>query len=216
MAFVLVSTGGWSQAACKKVTVSAPSKSELTLRMDMRKLWEDHIAWTKAYIVSAVNDLPGTDKVAARLLKNQQDIGDAIKPFYGEEAGDKLTSLLKDHILIAADLVGAAKAGDNAKAAEAEKKWYDNGDQIAEFLGKANPNWTKESLKEMLDTHLSLTKAIAVAAITKDLDAEIKAADSNHEHMLMMADALTDGIVKQFPKKFGESCAKMSSKKCCS
>jgi hypothetical protein len=180
------------------------SKSALELKMQMRKLWEEHIAWTKLYIVSAVNGLDSTDKYAARLLKNQEDIGNAIKPVYGDAAGDKLTALLKDHILLAAELVKAAKAGDSAAAAEAEKKWYANGDDIAGFLSGANPNWTKAALKEMMDTHLSLTKAIAVAALNKDWDADIKATDSNHDHILMMADALSAGIVKQFPKKFAK------------
>ena len=205
-AFVLLVVTGMSDAVVKKEKVgNCPTKSEISLRMGMRALWEDHIAWTRDYIVSAVNGLEGTDKIAARLLKNQEDIGNAIKPYYGDAAGDKLTALLKDHILIAAELVSAAKAGDNAKAADAEKRWYSNGDEIAAFLSGANPNWSKESLKEMLDAHLSLTKAVAVASITKDFDSEIAASDKNKEHMLMMADALSAGIVKQFPEKFKET-----------
>jgi hypothetical protein len=196
------SAHGKKADTCEKSCCTSASMTKASFRMDMRKLWEEHIGWTKAYITSAVNGIDGTDKVAARLLKNQEDIGNAIKPFYGDEAGAKLTALLKDHILLAADLVSAAKAGDGAKAAEAEKKWYANGDDIATFLSGANKNWSKGDLKEMMDTHLSLTKAIAVAEIGKDQDAAIKAADQNHEHILKMADALSDGIIKQFPKKF--------------
>ena len=198
---------GVSAANCCKDKKEMSSKSDM-LKMDMRMLWEDHINYTHMYIVAAVAGSDDAGKLAERLLKNQQDIGDAIKPYYGDEAGNKLTALLKDHILIAAELVGAAKAGDSAKAAEAEKKWYANADDIAAFLSGANKNWTKESLVEMMKTHLSLTKTIAVARLNKDVDAEIKAADSNHEHILMMADALSSGIVKQFPKKFeGKSCS---------
>src|SRR5213082_627589 len=90
----------------------------------MRKLWEDHVTWTRLFIVSAAAGLPDKDATTQRLLQNQTDIGNAVAEFYGKDAGDKLTSLLKDHILIAADLVGAAKAGDSAKAADAKKKWY--------------------------------------------------------------------------------------------
>src|ERR1043165_2001103 len=80
----------------------------------MRKLWEDHITWTRLYIVSFAAGLPDTDAVAARLLKNQEDIGNAIRPVYGNDAGDKLTQLLKDHINGAVDILKAAKAGDTA------------------------------------------------------------------------------------------------------
>ena len=224
MAALLIATAGVS-AAHGKGMCCADGKAPMTkcaLMKDMRKLWEEHSTYTGMYIVYAVNGIEGTDKVAARLLKNQEDIGNAIKPFYGDDAGNKLTALLKDHILLAAELVGAAKAGDSAKAAEAEKKWYANGDDIATFLAGANKNWKKAELKEMMDTHLSLVKAIAVADLGKDADAAIKATDQNHEHILMMADALTMGIMKQFPKKFGHHACDMKDmkhkkggKKCC-
>src|SRR5678815_2469589 len=80
--------------------VAAPPSAQ-GLRNDMRKLWEDHITWTRLYIVSAAANLPNKDATAQRLLQNQTDIGNAIKPFYGDAAGVKLTGLLKDHILIA-------------------------------------------------------------------------------------------------------------------
>src|SRR6476469_8448346 len=96
------------------ISVAMESTKEAALHDDMRKLWEDHITWTRLFIVSAVADLPDKDATTQRLLQNQVDIGNAIKPFYGDAAGDKLTALLKEHILGAAALLTAAKAGDNA------------------------------------------------------------------------------------------------------
>jgi hypothetical protein len=88
---------------------AAQSKSEF--HDAMRKLWTDHVAWTRLFIISAAAGLPDKDATTQRLLQDQTDIGSAVVPYYGRDAGTKLTSLLKDHILIAADLVGAAKAG---------------------------------------------------------------------------------------------------------
>src|SRR5512143_1000884 len=87
----------------------------LVFQQAVRKLWEDHITWTRVYIIGALAGLPEADAAAQRLLQNQVDIGNAIKPFYGDPAGSQLSSLLKDHILIAADLLAAAKSGDGAK-----------------------------------------------------------------------------------------------------
>lgn len=172
------------------------------LRIALRDLWVDHVVWTRQYIVAAAADAPDTDFAAQRLLKNQEDIGNAIKPFYGAEAGDKLTSLLKDHILIAVDLLNAAKVGDSVGLQAAEQRWYDNADDIATFLSDANPNWPKDHLVKMLDQHLSLTKAEAVARLTGNYTADIIAFDEIHRQSMTMADELADGIVKQFPEQF--------------
>src|ERR1041385_7179714 len=97
-----------------------------TLQAAMRKLWEDHITWTRVFIISAAGDLPDKDAATQRLLQNQVDIGNAIKPYYGVAAGDKLTALLTNHILIAADLLTALDDGDSAAFAAANTAWYAN------------------------------------------------------------------------------------------
>ncbi|HET7091495.1 MAG TPA: hypothetical protein VFL17_22915 [Anaerolineae bacterium] len=169
----------------------------------MRKLWEDHITWTRMFIVSALADLPDVSHAAERLLQNQADIGDAVKPFYGEAAGEQLTALLRDHILIAADLVAAAKAGDAAGVEEASARWYANADEIAAFLNSANPdNWPLDEMKAMMREHLDLTLEEAVARLTGDWAADVAAYDEIHEQILGMADMLSSGIIRQFPKQF--------------
>jgi hypothetical protein len=169
----------------------------------MRKLWEDHITWTRLYIVSAVADLPDKDATTKRLLQNQTDIGNAVKPFFGNDAGDKLTALLKDHILIAAGLIDAAKAGDAARKEDAAKRWNANADEIAAFLSGANPkNWAADEMKSMMREHLQATTAEVVAHLTKDWTADIAAYVKVHEQILRMADMLSSGIEKQFPEKF--------------
>src|SRR5688500_17156922 len=124
----------------------------------MRQLWEDHVTWTRLVIVSAAtlpDPLPDIDPTVQRLLRNQDDIGDAIKPFYGEAAGEELTRLLREHITVAADLIFAAKAGDEAQAAAASTAWYTNADEIADFLGAANPRqWPAGEMRTMMREHL--------------------------------------------------------------
>ncbi len=174
------------------------------LRTDMRMLWEDHIVWTRNVIFCLTDDLPGADQSVNRLLKNQVDIGNAVKPFYGNEAGEKLTALLKSHITIAAEVVTAAKKGDKTSLDDADKRWHSNADEISAFLSSANPNWKLNDLKAMMNDHLKLTTDEAVARIKKNYDADIAAYDKVHEEILMMADALSNGIIAQFPDKFKE------------
>jgi hypothetical protein len=182
---------------------SGPSAKHLALHDEMRRLWEDHITWTRLFIVSASADLPDRQATTERLLRNQQDIGDAIKPYYGRAAGERLSSLLTEHILVAADLLGAAKAGDQAAVERHSRVWYRNGNQIADFLHEANPrHWARAEMRTMMRDHLDLTLAEAVAHLTQDHRADIRAYDRIHRQILSMADMLSDGIAAQFPKRF--------------
>ena len=179
------------------------SKQELELRNDMRKLWEDHITWTRLAIISLTTDSPDTEATVGRLLQNQDDIGDAIKPFYGDAAGEELSRLLREHILIAADLIAAAQAGDSAAVATHQARWRANADEIAAFLNAANPrSWKLREMKEMLYEHLDLTTSEVVARLTGDWAADVAAYDAIHIQALEMADELSTGIVKQFDRRF--------------
>lgn len=169
----------------------------------MRKLWEDHITWTRLFIVSDLAGLPDKEQTAARLLQNQADIGNAIKPFYGDAAGDQLTKLLREHILIAAELLDDAKAGNTAAFQDAKTRWYANADEIATFLNAANPKaWPLDEMKAMMKSHLDLTLAEASARLNGDWSGDVAAYDKIHEQILGMADMLSQGIIHQFPNKF--------------
>lgn len=173
------------------------------LRTNLRKLWEDHTIYTRNVILNIIDDLPGTNEAVARLLQNQVDIGNAIKPIYGAEAGNKLTDLLKEHIVIAADLLKAAKANNDAEFKTVNAKWFRNADDIAAFLSTANPkNWSLEDMKKMMHDHLNLTTQEAVARIKKDYKADIETFDKVRAEILEMSDMLGAGIIKQFPEKF--------------
>jgi hypothetical protein len=169
----------------------------------MRKLWEDHITWTPMFIVSFALDLPDVRPTTDRLLQNQTDIGDAIKPFYGRAAGDELTDLLRSHILIAADLLAAAKHNDPAAFHDAKHARYRNANHIARFLHRANPaNWPREDLKRMMHRHLHLTLAEAADRLVGNFEQDIADADRVHTEILHMADMLSSGIAAQFPGRF--------------
>ncbi len=178
------------------------NKSMVDLKMDERKLWIDHVLWTRNFIISDIASLEDKDSVLERLLKNQDDIGNSIKPYYGEEAGNKLSALLREHITIAGQVVDAAKNGNKDDLEKYNKLWYENADKIADFLSSANPNYSNKVLKDMLYKHLQLLTDQVVARLNKDWKADIEAYDKGEEHIIMFADILSDGIIKQFPKKF--------------
>ena len=200
---LLMSSSALAQAPERGRSAIAHGDAAATLKQDMRKLWTDHVVWTRDYIIAAVGDQPDAQAAANRLMRNQEDIGKAVGAIYGAAAGNQLTTLLKEHITIAVDVIKAAKAGDKAGQQKADGRWQQNGEQIADFLAKANPNWPRQTLADMMKMHLSTTTDEVVARLTKNWDADVRAFDAVYDHILKMSDALSDGIIKQFPDKFG-------------
>jgi hypothetical protein len=205
MAFVsvLISPSPTTGQAKQSQGSTAHSDAAAMLKHDMRKLWTDHVVWTRDYIISATGKQPDAPAALNRLMRNQEDIGNAVAKYYGDAAGRQLTTLLKDHIAISGDIVKAAMAGDKTAQKTADDRWHQNAVQIADFLSKANPNWPRATLLDMMNTHLSTTTTELVARLNKDWDGDVKAFDAVYDHILHMSDALADGIVKQFPDKFG-------------
>jgi hypothetical protein len=169
----------------------------------MRGLWESHGTWTERAIVDFVGDLPDTQLVVARLLRNQTDIGNAVKPYYGTKAGNELTALLKGHIKAAVAVLAAAKSGDAAAVATAKKAFYANGNQVARFLHSANPHhWALGTMQTMMRIHLNQVVALAVDQLEGHYAAAITLYDVYIGHILDMADMLSTGIMQQFPTRF--------------
>ena len=178
------------------------NKSICDLRMAERKLWIDHVLWTRSFIVSDLSSLEDKGPVTERLLRNQDDIGNSIKPYFGDEAGNKLATLLREHIELAAAVADAAKAGNKDELDKNNKLWYENADKIADYLSSINPNYSKTTLRDMLHKHLQLVTDQVVARLNKDWKTDIEVYDKGEDHMIMFADVLTDGIIKEFPNKF--------------
>ena len=184
------------------------SSPAVMLRENMRKLWTDHVVWTRGYIVAAVAGTPDVQAAATRLMKNQEDIGAAVSSVYGTDAGAKLTTLLKEHISIAVDIIKFAKASDKNAQKDADTRWHRNGEAIADFLSKANSHWPRATLVEMMNEHLATTTDEVVARLTRNWDADVHAFDRVYAHILNMSDALADGIVAQYPERFSEGAAR--------
>ena len=203
-ALVLLFSGGHSEQAHASAMASPKlSAKAVALRSTMDKLWEDHITWTRMVIVDFAAGLPDLQTAEARLLRNQADIGNAIKPYYGRAAGKKLTSLLRTHILEAVPVLAAAKAGDETKLKQALDAWSANARQIAAFLTKANPhNWPLAMTNAMMKKHLALTTKEAAARLQGNWSADVAAYDRVHAEILQMSHMLSSGIIRQFPAKF--------------
>ncbi len=198
------SDGSSSHGAHSSATPAASSGAEvIALHSAMERLWADHMQWTYATVDAFFHNASALDAALPRLLANQDDIGNAVKPFYGDDAGAKLTELLRTHINEAVPVLKAAQAGDDAALKKAQDDWYANAQLVADFLSQANPtNWPQSATRPALQMHIDQTTAYAVDLLKGDYVTAIQDYGHAFDHMMELADLLADGIVKQFPDKF--------------
>jgi hypothetical protein len=200
---LLFSRGHDSQAHASAMAPAQNSAKAVAFQRTMDKLWEDHITWTRMVIVDFAAGLPDLKTAEVRLLRNQADIGNAVKPYYGPAAGDKLTKLLRTHILEAVPVLQYAKAGDKPKLNGALAAWYANAHQIAAFLHSANThNWSLSAMDTMMENHLALTTKEAVSRLQGNWAADVAAYDRVHAEILDMSHMLATGIIAQFSERF--------------
>jgi hypothetical protein len=178
------------------------ASAEAELYATMRTLWDQHMAWTWSTVVAFADDSTAFEPTVGRLLQNQADIGDAIAPFYGDEAAAELTELLQTHITLAVPVLTAAEAGDTEALDAALDDWYANAQDIADFLAAANHEWSKRDLRTMMETHITQTTAYAADVLAGDYPSAIATFDEAQAHMAHMADTLSAGLIAQFPERF--------------
>lgn len=181
---------------------SEPVKLKSQFREEMRKLWEDHIVWTRNLIFNVIDGAGGDEQAVARLRRNADEIGNAFKPYYGEVAAKKLSDLIDKHNTNTDELLRAAKSNDAHSLEEANEELHENADDIANYLSGTNPNWAKNDLTSMLYSHIGFTIDEAMSRLKKDYFADVKAYDNVHDSILLMSDILARGIIKQFPEMF--------------
>ena len=180
-----------------------PKMDQQAYRNRMHRLWENHGNWTHLFIISTLDDLEYRNPTRNHLLENQNNIGEALEPFYGDEAGEQFVALLEEHVQITDEMLHAAKNADAAAFEETVAHWYANADQVAEFLHEANPDhWPLKETKAILREYLDLTLEIAIARWNGDYAADIAASDKAHDQAIAIADMLSEGIIKQFPDRF--------------
>jgi hypothetical protein len=187
----------------RAAAVPAQTAKAAAFHDEMRALWEAHGAWTHMVIVSFVGGLPNLGAEEQVLLHNQVDIGNAVKPYYGRTAGNKLTKLLKEHILGAVNVLVAAKSGDRTKLAQAEAAWFANGRQIADFLHAADPSFlSRTAARQMMNVHLRQVIEQGVDELQGKYAADARAYAPYIRHIIEMADMISAGIIRQFPHRF--------------
>ncbi|WP_205683859.1 acetylglutamate kinase [Brevibacillus migulae] len=180
-----------------QVSYTAWTPSQVQLNQKLRALWEQHIYWTRLVVNSIIGETPDQGETIKRLL-----FAAVLEPFYGTAIASKFAELLRGHLTIAAELVQALHKGNFAAAADAQRRWFANADDIAIFLGRINPYWSTEEWRRMMHEHLTLLSSEVASRIAGNYAENIALNDRIEPQVLGMADVMTVGIIHQFPTAF--------------
>jgi hypothetical protein len=181
----------------KEVNFMDDRMCNIELNNEFRLLWEQHVYWTRIVIMGIAFNLPDLDCSSSRLLRNAPDFAEVFCRYYGRKNANEFGGLIRDHLIIAANLVNAAKIGNIEEASRQECKWYENADDIVCFLNHINPYWSVKKMKAMWYEHLGLTKDEAAAILTNRYCDSVEIFDQIEQEALMMADCFTEGILQQ-------------------
>ena len=175
---------------------------DLTLLVDMREAWSQHVYWTRMLLISIAERLKDQQNVTRRLLRNPADIAEIFARYYPADTAKSIEQLLTEHLQIGAELITALRDKDSTKAQELQRQWYANADEMAEAFSEINPEYVKEEVRQMLYEHLRLTTDEVAMRLAGNYPADIDAFDKVEEEAMMMADYFTWGIIGQYPEKF--------------
>jgi phage terminase Nu1 subunit (DNA packaging protein) len=178
------------------------SLAQAALKEDMRFVWLQHVYWTRMLIISIAEHLKDEADVTARLMQNPADIADVFAQYYPADTANEIERLLTEHLKIGAELITALRDGKTIAAAGLDQDWYRNAEEMARFFNSINPHLVYNDLRDMLFTHLDLTKDEAAKRLAGDYAGDIIAFDAVEREALAMADMFTLAIFEQFHKQF--------------
>jgi hypothetical protein len=139
------------------------------------------------------------DAAAVGLLTTMESTAEALEPHIGEDAAKELQHLLRHHVLIAVELLSAARSGHIERFKKEDERWIASASEIAAFLSSVNQNWARDVLDRHLQLLVQLTKDEAVARIAGSSRVDLQTYDAIHEEAMAIADLLEEGLARNVP-----------------
>lgn len=167
---------------------------------DSTKVWADHVFYTRNYLISVLSNIEDVGEISSRLLQNQEDIGNLLRPYYDSATVDHLVELLKSHVTILVDIIAASLAQQPTE--ELVTNWRTNCEQIVKQLEEMNSYWEQSPLESLWSMHLTLTLNEVQYRLIKNWSSDIMNFDKITENIYAISDCIVKGVVMQNKIKF--------------
>jgi hypothetical protein len=184
------------------MTAAVSNRSSYELARTMQRLWADHAMWARQYIIAAVDERPEAPEAAARWLRVGDDIGRELEQHYPRRTARRVAKLLRQHVMVAVDLIDAARNVDKVKCMDIDDVWWNNGEDLVDELCARNEAWSRAELLAQWDAMRQQTKDVLAARLEQNFDKDVDAFDQMLTTTTNFADTIADGILRQFADKF--------------
>jgi hypothetical protein len=139
---------------------------------------------------------------ASALKSNSNSLTEAITNIYGSPAGKAFGPLWERHVGFFVEYTTGLAARDKAKQDKAVNDLVQYSADFGAFLSTASPALAKETLTELVKTHILTLKDVIDAQSKNDLAGAYTKLRTAADHMKALANPLADALVQQFPDKF--------------
>jgi hypothetical protein len=173
------------------------------MKQSFRDLWLGHIYWVQHAVLDSVKNSPAErDAVKKEVDSNTKQIASMLTPYYGEARSQQFQTLLDVNIDAVREYSEATTAGNKSQQDAALARLANNANDFGAFMSRINPHLSESTARGLLAVH----GAHHVLQINQYKKKEYAHVDETwklmREHVYVIADTLTQAIVKQFPNKF--------------
>lgn len=181
----------------KNAETEEPSGFTVGKEASMRKLWNDHIVWTRQYMISEMNNLPDKEAVLTRLRANARSISEEMSELHPSVDEQTMVSMLDSTVLFVTKLIFETNVGGTRTGAyETKEVLMKLMDRMALYLNSVNEGWKLPEMKMLLQGYLNETHNEILARKNQIWDADIAAYDRLNNHVLKIADAFASGTIQ--------------------
>ena len=201
LGLVLVSLAGCDYES--RAAGGANPASVAEMRQTFRDLWLGHIYWVQHAVLDSVKNSPSErDAVKKEVDAKTKQIAGMLIPFYGEALSQTFQTLLGVNIDAVREYSEATTAGNKSQQDAALARLASNANDFGVFLNGINPHVSESTARGLLGAH----GAHHVLQINQYKKKDYAHLDETwkmmREHVYVIADTLTEALVKQFPSKF--------------
>ena len=178
--------------------ISEECQKQITLLSNLRRVWAQHVWWSRLYILSIVYDLPYQDLIFNRTLRNSSDFFRFLERFYTPKQLKPIETLFEEYNKTKSTYLYNKVAGNSYAASIYRKRWYEIADQLADLMYQLNPFLPPSRSKPLIYSLIEGTDSQVENMLIGQTEKEIMFFDMIELEAYEFADFIATGMMSHF------------------